>query len=61
MTKILICAFTWKQNIGHLGKRIVVMGLHGHYRTMNMQFGQDVNNKLWRHIYEKIMEWNVNF
>ena len=61
ITKVSVCAFTWKQNIGHLGKRIQVMGVHGHYRTMNMQFGQDATTKLWRNIYELIVKHDVYF
>ena len=35
-TKVMVCTFHWKENIGHLGDKITVMGVHGHRHTMNM-------------------------
>jgi hypothetical protein len=32
-TKVMVCAFDWKQNVGHLGNKVNVMGVHGHYHT----------------------------
>ena len=37
-TKVMVCAFEWKQNLGYLGKQVNVMGVHGHYHTMKLQF-----------------------
>ena len=31
---MLVCKIGFTQNIGHLGKEIVVCGVHGHNRTM---------------------------
>ena len=59
-TKALVCEFTWKQNIGHLGRNIVVMAVHGHYRTMNMLFPDAVTDQLWQNKYNGIVEHNVN-
>ena len=57
----MVCKFTWKQNIGHLGKDVTVMGVHGHYRTMNMLFNKTVNDEWWKKIKDLIVEHNVNF
>ena len=59
-TRVMVCKFTWKQNIGHLGKDVTVMGVHGHYRTMNMLFNKTVNDELWKKIKDLIVEHNVN-
>jgi hypothetical protein len=37
-SRMLVCKVSFKQNIGHLGKDIVVCGVHGHYRTMKMEW-----------------------
>ena len=60
-TRVMICKFKWKQNIGHLGNEVTVMGVHGHYKTMNMYFAAKVNNELWSKIHALIVEHNVNF
>ena len=26
----MVCMFRWRQNIGHFGKDVIVMGVHGH-------------------------------
>ena len=60
-TRVMICKFKWKQSIGHLGNEVTVMGVHGHYRTMNMLFAAKVNNELWIKIHALIVAHNVNF
>ena len=60
-TRIMICRFHWKQNIGHLGYHLTVMGVHAHYRTMNMQFAESVNSEWWANVKDLIVEHNVNF
>ena len=60
-TRLLICRFHWKQNIGHLGHQVVVMGVHAHYRTMNMLFPESVNKKWWRDVKDLILKHKVNF
>ena len=39
-TRILICKFHWKQNIGHLGSDVTVMGVHAFYRTIEHEFSR---------------------
>ena len=61
ITRVMVCKFKWKQHIGHLGKDITVMGVHGHYRTMNMLFANRVTDEFWQKIKDLIVEHNVNF
>ena len=35
---MLGCRATFKQPIGHLGREVVVFGVHGHYRTMKFEW-----------------------
>ena len=60
-TKVMVCAFEWKQNIGYLGKRVVVMGVHGHYHTMKMNFSNTDYEKWWDRINNCIDVHKVNF
>ena len=39
-SRIMIAKVTFKQNIGHMGKEIVVAGVHGHNRMMKYEFGK---------------------
>ena len=36
-TRLMVCKVGFKQNIGHLGKDIIVGGVHGHYITMSIK------------------------
>ena len=60
-TRVMICKFKWKQSIGHLGNELTVMGVHGHYRTMNMLFPVKVSSEWWINIHALIVEHEVNF
>ena len=59
-TRILICRVEFKQNVGHLGKSVVVAGVHGHYRTMKMKWP-----KVWSEVFDllarKMQQWDVRF
>lgn len=33
-TRMTVCAVSYKQHLGHIGKRLVAMGVHGHALTM---------------------------
>ena len=57
-TRAMVCKFTWKQSIGHIGKVVTVMGVHGHYHTMNMLFPNEVTDELWQKI-KTIPLWNT--
>ena len=37
-TRLMVCKVSFKQNIGHLGKDIIVCGVHGHNITMSIKF-----------------------
>ena len=37
-TRTMIAKIQFKQHVGHLGKEIVVAGVHGHYRTMKYEW-----------------------
>ena len=60
-TRIMICRFHWKQNIGHLGNDVTVMGVHAYYRTMNMLFPESVNCEWWGNVRDLIVEHKVDF
>ena len=57
----MVCTFTWKQNIGHLGKEIVVCGVHGHHKTMKMEFPTAVYDDWWNKLAHLIRDYKVNF
>ena len=57
----MVCTFTWKQNIGHLGKEIVVCGVRGHYKTMKMEFPTKVYDDWWNNLADLIRDHKVNF
>ena len=60
-TRVMVCEFHWKQSIGHLGNSVRVMGVHGHYRTMNMLFAKRVTDEFWQTIHGLIVQHQVNF
>ena len=39
-TRLMVCKVGFKQNIGHLGKDMTVGGVHGHYKTMKIEWPQ---------------------
>ena len=53
-TKVMVCTFDWKQNIGDLGNKVNVMGVHGHYHTMNMNISTEEYEKWWDKIKQYI-------
>ena len=57
----MVCTFIWKQNIGHLGKEIVVCGVQGYYKTMKMEFSHAVYDNWWDKLVDLIREHNVKF
>ena len=34
ITKVMVCEFVWRQNVGHVGKTLRLCGVHGHHNTM---------------------------
>ncbi len=59
-SRVLVCQVLFKQNIGHIGKDIVVAGVHGHNRTMKFEW-PEVFHKFWDGLARKIREFNVKF
>ena len=55
----MVCAFLYKQNLGHIGTRLVVMGVHGHCRTMKREKPQ-VLDKFWYQFAAQILEFGVH-
>ena len=58
-TRIMIAKVTFKQNIGHMGKEIVVAGVHGHNRMMKYEFGQQAMGAFWESLAAKIRSHGV--
>jgi hypothetical protein len=59
-SRMLTCKVGFKQNIGHLGKEIVVCGVHGHYRTMKFEWPMALNAFLDR-LAQKIRHHGIQF
>ena len=57
----MVCTFDWKQNIGYLGNKVNVIGVHDHYHTMNMKLSTEEYEKWWDKIKQYIDECHVNF
>ena len=52
-TRMLTCKVGFKQNVGHLGKVIVVCAVHGHHHTMNAQW-PEVLTEFWDRLAARI-------
>ena len=55
----MVCAFLYKQNLGHIGTRLVVMGVHGHCRTMKRE-QVHVLYTFWDTLAAQILEFGVH-
>jgi len=51
-TRIMVARITFKQNIGHIGKEVVVAGVHGSQMTMKIQ---------WKIVWESFWDRLANF
>ena len=56
----MICKVGFKQNVGHLGKEIVVCVVHGHNRTMKMEW-PTVLEEFWDRLARKLNQHGVRF
>ena len=54
-SRLLTCKVCFKQNVGHLGKEIVVSAAHGHYLTMKSEWPQ-VWEKWWNEVARRMLE-----
>ena len=59
-SRMLVGKVGFKQNIGHLGTNIVVCGVHGHYRTMKMEWPQ-AWNAFWDRLAEYVRTFSIQF
>ena len=59
-SRILICKVTFKQNVGHLGKDIVVCGVHGNSKTMTVEWPV-AWAAFWDRLAEGIKTFGVRF
>ena len=57
-TRTMVCAVFYKQNLGHIGKRLVVMGVHGHALTME-NYKPWALAQFWDRIAELILKHGV--
>ena len=58
-TKMLICKATARFPIGHIGKVIVVFGIHGNRETMKI-IRQTEYSMIWDRVKDLIQEFDVN-
>ena len=59
-TRTLVCKVNFKQNIGPLGKDIVVPGLRPHYRTMMMEWPA-VWKAFWDRLAQNVIRFGIHF
>ena len=57
-TRMLSCKVGFKQNVGHLGKSLNCMGVHGHCRTMKMQW-KEVYTAFWDRLADKLKQFDI--
>ena len=51
-TRIMVARITFKQNIGHIGKEVVVAGVHGSQMTMKIK---------WKEVWDAFWDRLANF
>jgi hypothetical protein len=56
----MVCTIRFKQNVGHLGKDIVVSGVHGHYRTMKIAWKREFTD-FWDRLARYALHSGINF
>ena len=59
-SRIMVCEVGFKQNIGHLGKKVVVCGVHGHYKTMKREW-PTVFDCFWDGVALQVQAHNIDF
>ena len=59
-TRMMACTVEFRQNIGHIGREINVLGVHGHHRTMKMEW-PTVFNQFWDRLAWWIGGYQINF
>ena len=56
----MACTAGFKQNVGHLGKEITVCVVHGHYKTMKLEW-PSVNEDFWVRLAYMLIQYGVRF
>jgi len=60
LSRSMVCRIYFKQNVGHIGRSVVVCGVHGNYNTMKWRW--DIPLTLfWDRLAERIKKYGVNF
>ena len=59
-TRLMVCKVGFKQNIGHLGKDMTVGGVHGHYKTMKIEWPQ-VSKAFWDRLARHVLHFCIQF
>ena len=59
-SRALACEVAFKQNIGHLGKDIRVCGVHGHFRTMKMEW-VEAYIAFWDRLADAVKTFRIQF
>ena len=59
-SRIMVCTAGFKQNVGHLGKDITVCVVHGHNKTMKMEWPR-VFEDFWDRLVRMLIRWGVVF
>jgi hypothetical protein len=59
-SRILVCKIHFKPNICHLGNDIVVGGVHGHYRTMKIEWKQQWD-AFWDRLARSVRQFEMKF
>lgn len=59
-SRMLACRVGFKQNIGHIGKTIGVIGVHGHFRTMKFEWPKALI-AFWDRLRDKIIKHHLDF
>jgi hypothetical protein len=59
-SRMLTCKIHLKQNIGHIGKEVVVMGAHGNFELMKFKWPEELDKLLNRFVTECV-KYSVQF
>ena len=59
-SRIMIARIFFKQNVGHIGREVVVAGVHGHYMTMKHEWPAALK-RFWNILADEIRSHGVQF
>jgi len=59
-SRLMVYKVDFKQNIGHLGNEIVIAGVHGSRRTMNLQW-QEAHKAFFDRLHAQILSKKIQF